>query len=142
MYGSANYGWCLADLPEGIILQGISNEPANVGSAPVIQNFYFAAIGYQQFNVDIHFVLDDMSDPTIIVDRFSAHIIVVPSNANNFVPYSENESGTAISNEAAYRDKTFMAYGYPCGVQEANLKYGYPCGRQGANLKYGYPGCH
>lgn len=31
-----------------------------------------------------------------------------------------------------------VAYGYPCGAQDAGMKYGYFCGAQDAGMKYGY----
>lgn len=168
MLGSTNYGWCLASLPEGIVLSGTQNVPTSQGIGPVNQIFYFGVVDVSENpNVVLVFKLLCLSDYTNSVDEVEVNVQLVPynkenMNSNSFVQYSENSAvynaqmpyGFVLNSpEVKYGypcgDTPVLKYGYPCGdntilkygfpnKEDTVLKYGYPCGVD-AVLKYGYP---
>lgn len=169
MYGSTEYGWCLSSMPKELILLG--TEHINASSEPVIgpvkQIFYFGAVSAAE-KVGLEFVLTSAMRLSDVRDSYSAEVHIIPDQAKEFVPYSENANvkyGYACGAEEVskasmpygmiYNENANLKYGYPCGVEEAskamipygvvynsenaNLKYGYPCGVKDATLMYGYP---
>ncbi len=146
MLGSTNYGWCLASLPDGIVLAGIDNQPMHTGISPVNQNFYFGVAAISgDVNVVIKFKLCCLSDFKKVPEEVSINVQLVPANVNSdnansdnasFVKYSENSAVYNTQPPYGYvLSQADLMYGYPC-----NVKYGYP-GCDDINLKYGYPSC-
>lgn len=162
MLGSTPYGWCLSELPQGIILIGEDRVPTAPGIAPVMQKFYFGASSVEEENVEIVFSLVNCFDPTDKKSECKASIRIISSDSEEFVAYSDNANAlygfcdtanAAIpygyaSNQGVdnaqlpygmvYTQDASMKYGYPCGMRDAAMKYGYPCGVQDASMKYGY----
>lgn len=132
---SSGYGWCLASLPNELVLLDKECIPVKPGIAPVREIFYFGAVSAENINVEIHFILARSWELSQAADTFTAKVQIVPSETNNFIPCSNNMA----ANTPFYNAEPAIKYGYPCGVQDANLKYGYPCSVQDANMKYGYP---
>jgi len=156
MLGSTNYGWCLTNMPEGVVLFGIENVPTTPGIGPVNQVFYFGVTDVPENpEVVLNFKMYCLSDFSKSGEEVAVNVKLVPYNkdngdANTFVTYSENSAvynaqipyGFVFNKpEVIYgypiQDNANLKYGYPC-QDNANLKYGYPC-QDNANLKYGYP---
>ncbi|MBO4291853.1 MAG: hypothetical protein J5898_08095, partial [Lachnospiraceae bacterium] len=146
MLGSTNYGWCLTGLPQGIALLSTETEPAGRGIAATVQRFWFGAVSETAEKAEIEFTLIKLADMSATEQKHIVAVTVVPSDSEEFAPYSENSEvmSDAVRNAAipygyVLGDQEALKYGYPCGAQDAALKYGYPCGAQDAALKYGYP---
>lgn len=157
--GSANYGWCVSRLPEGIWLAGTESIPVTPGrsGSKTIQQFYFAAVqASEDESVTIEFALACMSEPDKVLQRHETEVKVLPGNSEKFVNYSENAVNTVMPygypdpvveygfpvNKYGFvceAQNTVEKYGYPCGVQDAAVKYGYLCGAQDTKVAYGYP---
>ncbi|MDR2889412.1 MAG: hypothetical protein LBV33_06180 [Lachnospiraceae bacterium] len=153
MASSTAYGWALSTLPAGMFLWQMETIPTRPGVAPVIQRFHLIALGAEP-KVQLDFVLIQPFSGNI-TDTCTINLTVVPDNANQFAPYSEN---TTAQNRAVYGfpdadNSALLKYGYPCASADATLKYGYPCTMSDsrpygfvnsapvadASLKYGYP---
>ena len=164
MPGSTNYSWCVKSMPKEIVCTGMENIPMRQGIGPVMQRFYFAAVSAENLEVEIEFLLANLSNIAEVSKEFKASLSIIPSNSDEFVSYSENEADQkAVCGIFYTGDNTFqygyscemqnvvkndfrpandsaqIPYGYVCDRNDANLKYGYPCGYNDANLKYGYP---
>ncbi len=183
MLGSTAYGWCLASLPEGIILENIEIVHTSPGISPVIQRFYFGVSSAKAVEAELTFVLACTFQPDEIAKEEKISLTIIPHNSDEYVTFNENlrqkESanaanavipyGVQFSREAAQAQMPYgmvynqnflnggapilmygveppafprMKYGYPCGVQDANMKYGYFCKQDEPFIaKYGYPCC-
>ena len=146
MLGSTNYGWCLTGLPQGIALLSTETEPAGRGIAATVQRFWFGAVSETAEKAEIEFTLIKLADMSATEQKHIVAVTVVPSDSEEFAPYSENSEvmfdavrNAAIPYGYVLGDQEALKYGYPCGAQDAALKYGYPCGEQDAAVKYGYP---
>ena len=166
MLGSTLYGWCLSELPKGIMLVETERIPTAPGVAPVIQKFHFGVSSTEEVKAEIVFVLASHMDFTDTKSEYRVNVTSIPGSSEEFVAYSDNLNANALygfvcdASKAAlpygfvrglgadnaqipygmvYTQDATMKYGYPCGMQDASMKYGYPCGVQDASMKYGYP---
>lgn len=158
MLGSTGYGWCLSQLPKGIIFEGEDRIPVAQGVAPIMQKFYFGVSSAEETEAEITFVMACMFEPAKVTGEHKVSLTIIPSDSEKFVDYSENANAlyAYAFNQAAEcgamnciqpygvwqigerAQNSGMAYGYPCGMQDTIMKYGYPCGMQDAMMKYGY----
>ena len=159
MLGSTNYGWCLASLPEGILLVDKLDTPTRPGIAPVNQTFYFgvASIGEEK-DVILSFKEICLSDFSKIGKLLNVDVKLLPDNnepndSSSFVKYSENAAiynsqmpygfvlNSAADSDVCTSAYPYVKYGYPCSDNSSSvLKYGYPCSDNSIGiLKYGYP---
>lgn len=160
MLGSTAYGWCLAGLPEGIILEGVEIVHTTPGIAPVIQRFYFGVSSAKATEAELTFVLACTFQPDEIAKEEKISLTIIPHNSDKYVAYNENlrqkesEStanavipyGVQFSREAAQAQ---MPYGMIYNQNALNggapvLMYGveppaFPCSTQNTMMKYGYP---
>ena len=158
MLGSTGYGWCLSQLPKGIIFEGEDRIPAAQGVAPIMQKFYFGVSSAEETEAEITFVMACTFEPAKVTGEHKVSLTIIPSDSEKFVDYSENANAlyayafnqadgcgamNCIQPYGVWQieeraQNSGMAYGYPCGMQDAIMKYGYPCGMQDAMMKYGY----
>ncbi len=154
MLGSTAYGWCLAGLPDGIILEGIEMIPTAQGVAPVIQRFYFGVSSVKAPEAELTFVLACTFQPDEIAKEEKISLTIIPHNSDEYVSYNENlrqkEAGNAanavipygvqFSREAAQAQMPYgMIYNQNLsGSKAPMLMYGvkpptFPC------TEYGFP---
>ncbi len=150
MLGSTVYGWCLSELPKGIILESTDCVPTGYGAAvaPVLQRFCFGVASAEETQAEIAFVMTNITDPSDTKSEYRVAITIIPSNSEDFVAYSDNATELygficdASKAQMPYgmvcAQNVGLKYGYPCGVRDAIVKYGYPYGAQDAAMKYGY----
>lgn len=63
MLGSSGYGWCLAGLPEGIILLGEDRIAAGPAVLPTLQKFYFGVSSAEEAEGELTFVMACTFEP-------------------------------------------------------------------------------
>lgn len=90
MLGSTLYGWCLAKLPEGMILEGVDVVPSGCGTiAPVMQRFYFGVPSAEKTTAELKFVLANLSVPADIQAEHTVSLTIIQSDSEEFVKCTE-----------------------------------------------------
>ena len=90
MLGSTAYGWCLASLPEGIILENIEIVHTSPGISPVIQRFYFGVSSAKAVEAELTFVLACTFQPDEIAKEEKISLTIIPHNSDEYVTFNEN----------------------------------------------------
>lgn len=90
MLGSSGYGWCLAGLPKGIILEGEERVATGPAVSPTLQKFYFGVSSAEEAEGELTFVMACTFEPKRIEREYKVELSIIPSNSEDFVAYSEN----------------------------------------------------
>lgn len=90
MLGSSGYGWCLAGLPEGIILLGEDRIAAGPAVSPTLQKFHFGVSSAEEAEGELTFVMACTFEPKRIEREYKVELSIIPCNTEDFVAYSEN----------------------------------------------------
>lgn len=90
MLGSTAYGWCLAGLPEGIILENIEIVHTASRMSPVIQRFYFGVSSAKTAEAELTFVLACTFQPDEIAKEEKISLTIIPHNSDEYVAFNEN----------------------------------------------------
>ena len=156
MLGSTGYGWCLSQLPKGIIFEGADRSPVAKGIAPVMQNFYFGVSSAEETEAEITFVMACTFEPAKVTGEHKVSLTIIPSDSEKFVDYSENANalyayafnqadGCGAMNciqpygvwQIEERAQVQKPYGFP-GPGFTCMDYGYPYGVQDVGMVYNY----
>lgn len=122
MLGSTSYGWCLAGLPEGIILEGIQVIRTAPGIAPVIQRFHFGVSSAKAVEAELTFVLACSFQPEEIAKEEKISLTIIPHNSDEYITYNENLRQKEAENSA----NAIIPYGvqFTREAAQAQLPYG------------------
>lgn len=134
MLGSTAYGWCLAGLPDGIILEGIQTIPMGPGVSPVIQRFYFGVSSAKTVEAELSFVLACSFQPEEIAKEEKISLTIIPHNSDEYVKYNEN----IRQKEADSTANTIIPYGVPFSREaaQAQIPYGMIYNQNALNNDY------
>ncbi|MDO4303742.1 MAG: hypothetical protein Q4D94_07485, partial [Bacillota bacterium] len=126
MLGSSPYGWCLSELPKGIVLVGTECVPTAPGVAAVTQKFHFGVASADEVKAEIVFVMASCLNLTDMKSEYRVNVTSIPSSSEEFVAYSDNSNTNELYGFVYDASKAAIPYGYipGLGADKAQMPYG------------------